>query len=160
MEPTYTWTPESRTVAQTCDICGTRVTDTAQHTLWHQGGAVPEQPPRPPQVGDPQSDLERAVFEAIGAASVCWSELPTGVFESERAEEIGKNLLNLILGDREQEERTFKQELAEVINRHSMEGNSDTPDFVLADFLGDCLAGFEYAVRQRNRWYGRKEGPE
>jgi hypothetical protein len=141
-----------------CCTCGALVGDFDRHSAWHSSEAFPEDPR--PQVGDPQSDLERAVFEALGAASVCWSELPTGVFQSERVEEIGNNLLNLILGDGKPEERTFKQELAEVINRHSMEGNSNTPDFILADFLGDCLAGFEYAVRQRNRWYGRKEGPE
>jgi hypothetical protein len=143
-----------------CNICGALVGDIDMHADWHKQPLVPEQPPRPPQVGDPQSDLERAVFEAIGAASMCWSEPPAGVFDSKRAEEIGSNLLNLILGDGRLEERTFKQELAEVINRHGMEGNSDTPDFILADFLGDCLAGFEYAVRQRNNWYGRAKGPE
>lgn len=39
----------------------------------------------PPDVG-----LETAVFQAIGAASMCWEN---GVFHSERAEEIGTALL-------------------------------------------------------------------
>jgi hypothetical protein len=139
-----------------CCTCGALVGDFDRHSAWHSSGASPEDP-RPPVPGR-RREMERAVFQAIGAASVCWSELPTGVFESERAEKIGKDLLKMILGDAGEPDRsTFKQELAEVINRHSMEGGSATPDFVLADFLGDCLAGFEYAVRQRNRWYGRKD---
>jgi len=40
--------------------------------------------------------LHTAVFQALGAASMCWSETPGGVFESERASEIGHALLDLI----------------------------------------------------------------
>lgn len=40
--------------------------------------------------------LEEAVFQALGAASMCWSEPPNGVFESRRAEAIGQKLLQFI----------------------------------------------------------------
>lgn len=33
------------------------------------------------------------IFTALGEASMCWSETPKGVFESNKAEEIGKSLL-------------------------------------------------------------------
>jgi hypothetical protein len=78
---------------QDCAVCGTVVNRPEQHRLWHEGKAVPDQPPPPPQVGNPESNLERAVYQAIGAASMCWSEPPDGVFDSERAEQIGKQLL-------------------------------------------------------------------
>lgn len=38
-------------------------------------------------------DTESAVFLALGAASMCWDETPTGVFDSERAEQIGNELI-------------------------------------------------------------------
>ena len=40
--------------------------------------------------------LESAVFQALGGASMCWSEIPTGVFESDRAKQIGDLLLENI----------------------------------------------------------------
>lgn len=58
---------------------------------------------------------------------------------------------------------SFERELAEVINRHSMENGSDTPDFLLAEYLLSCIESYNRAVRCRERWYGRKakeeEGP-
>ncbi len=49
----------------------------------------------------------------------------------------------------------FEQELEELLNKHSQENASDTPDFILAKYLSDCLAVFNAAVQQRERWYGR-----
>lgn len=40
--------------------------------------------------------IEQVVFQAIGAASTCWSETPTGVFESTRAKQIGDDLVAFI----------------------------------------------------------------
>ena len=33
----------------------------------------------------------------------------------------------------------FRQELESLINRHSMENASNTPDWILADYLAACL---------------------
>lgn len=44
--------------------------------------------------------LESAVFQALGYASVCWSEGPRGVFESDRAKDAGEALVAFIGGDR------------------------------------------------------------
>ena len=49
----------------------------------------------------------------------------------------------------------FRRELESLINRHSQENNSNTPDFILAQYLESCLAAFDYAVSERERWYGR-----
>ena len=55
-------------------------------------------------------------------------------------------------------ETTFRQEIETAINRHSLENGSDTPDFVLAEYLIDCLAAFDRATVARERWYGRDTG--
>jgi hypothetical protein len=54
------------------------------------------------------------------------------------------------------EPQTFEQELCALINRHSMENHSDTPDFILCEFLRKSLETFDVAVRLRERWYGRE----
>ena len=54
---------------------------------------------------------------------------------------------------------SLEGELREVINRHSAENGSDTPDFILAQFLLGCLNVFDSAVRRREDWYGRKPQP-
>lgn len=47
------------------------------------------------------SNLESYVFQALGAASVCWSEPPSGVFNSDLAKEIGEALMWKIVADLE-----------------------------------------------------------
>lgn len=40
--------------------------------------------------------LETLVFEALGEASMCWSETPNGVFQDSKAKEIGDRLLQAL----------------------------------------------------------------
>ena len=49
----------------------------------------------------------------------------------------------------------FRKELESLVNRHSGENGSNTPDFILADYLTDCLVAFDRAVNRRESWYGR-----
>lgn len=49
----------------------------------------------------------------------------------------------------------FRTELEKLINRESRENGSDTPDFILADYLQDCLNSWDKAVSAREKWYGR-----
>lgn len=51
---------------------------------------------------------------------------------------------------------SFQQDLAQVINRHSRENVSGTPDFVLAAYLESCLTAFEIANQQRADFRGEK----
>jgi len=51
---------------------------------------------------------------------------------------------------------TFEQELRHLINAHSMENHSNTPDSILAEYLCSCLDAFGRATTQRERWYGRR----
>jgi hypothetical protein len=55
---------------------------------------------------------------------------------------------------------SFQDALQNLINCHSMENGSDTPDFLLAEYLCDCLASYEVIVSKREAWYGREmRGP-
>jgi hypothetical protein len=47
----------------------------------------------------------------------------------------------------------FRKDLEKLINSHSMENGSDTPDFILADFLTRCLEAFDAGVSCRRGWY-------
>lgn len=38
--------------------------------------------------------FKNKLFEALGAASMCWSKIPKGVFDDNKAVEIGDNLFN------------------------------------------------------------------
>ena len=51
----------------------------------------------------------------------------------------------------------FRRELEELINRHSMEQESNTPDFILAMFLHSCLEAFNDATARRTLYNGRRE---
>jgi len=50
----------------------------------------------------------------------------------------------------------FLKELQELINRHSLENNSNTPDFILAEYLVDCLDAYEKIHDANEKWYNRK----
>jgi hypothetical protein len=49
--------------------------------------------------------------------------------------------------------KEFRKELEHLINRCSEENGSNTPDFILADFLVAALAAFDAAVVRRDKWY-------
>ena len=51
----------------------------------------------------------------------------------------------------------FKKELENLINKQSMENGSDTPDFILAEYLSECLKAFNKAVNTRDEWYNMKK---
>lgn len=49
-------------------------------------------------------------------------------------------------------------EIEAAINRNSAENGSNTPDYILGQYLCDCLAAFDSAVNAREEWHGR--GPK
>jgi hypothetical protein len=53
----------------------------------------------------------------------------------------------------------FRDALRDLINGHSKENGSNTPDFILARYLDVCLQNFDLAVKERERWYGRHDKP-
>lgn len=48
----------------------------------------------------------------------------------------------------------FRVDLEELLNSNNKENGSDTPDYVLAQFLIASLASFDLAVRLRDQYYG------
>lgn len=52
----------------------------------------------------------------------------------------------------EGEGNEFRSDLKHLLNRHSMENVSGTPDFILADFLQGVLHMYEDAVQKRGNW--------
>ena len=51
-------------------------------------------------------------------------------------------------------ETEFKKELENLINKYSMENGSNTPDFIIAEYLVGCLRTFNNAYVARTNWYG------
>ncbi|MGK2880621.1 MAG: hypothetical protein ACSLE6_07430 [Mycobacterium sp.] len=51
----------------------------------------------------------------------------------------------------------FERELASLLNRHSQENRSGTPDFILANYLTGCLKTYAEAIEAREKWYGREQ---
>lgn len=52
----------------------------------------------------------------------------------------------------------FTLELQKLINRYSLERESDTPDFILADYLRCCLITFNRFTKERERVKKQPEG--
>lgn len=50
--------------------------------------------------------------------------------------------------------KTLTREMQEVLNRHSAENASHTPNFILALYLMECLTAWHNATKMREKWYG------
>jgi hypothetical protein len=59
----------------------------------------------------------------------------------------------------EERKSRFGVALRQLINSHCMENTSNTPDFVLANYMRDCLEAFDKAVAAREKFYGRSGDP-
>ena len=51
----------------------------------------------------------------------------------------------------------FEKELQTLINRCNIENESNTPDFILAQYIRNCLNAFNKACNSREKWYGREQ---
>jgi len=45
-------------------------------------------------------------------------------------------------------------DIASALNKNCAENESDTPDFILAEYLVGCLESYETCKRANERWYG------
>jgi hypothetical protein len=50
--------------------------------------------------------------------------------------------------------KTLAQDIAAVLNRHSMENASNTPDFLLAEYMERAMSAAEIMISRRDAWYG------
>ena len=51
-------------------------------------------------------------------------------------------------------ELSFRKDLESLINHYSREYPSNTPDFILAEYLCGCLELFDKTMQDREKWYG------
>lgn len=47
----------------------------------------------------------------------------------------------------------FRKELEQLINKHSKENSSNIPDFILIDYLNNCLINFDNTLNARKKWW-------
>lgn len=50
----------------------------------------------------------------------------------------------------------FRERLAALINEYSLENGSNTPDFIIADYLIECLRTYNKTVKARDRFFSFK----
>lgn len=55
---------------------------------------------------------------------------------------------------------SFKNQLEELINHYSLENESDTPDYILAAYMQDCLNAYDKAVNARREWHSTENTKE
>jgi hypothetical protein len=53
--------------------------------------------------------------------------------------------------------KLFKVEIENLINIHSIDSELNTPDYILADYLVNCLETYRKINEQREKWHGRGE---
>lgn len=50
----------------------------------------------------------------------------------------------------------FEKELQHLINKYSLENMSNTPDFILAKYLMQCLFNFNITSNDRETWFDKR----
>lgn len=54
-------------------------------------------------------------------------------------------------------DEVFQHDLEKLINRHSMDADCNTPDFILAKYLMDSLKAFRTAQSNNVEWHGAED---
>jgi len=52
--------------------------------------------------------------------------------------------------------KAFQKDLENLINKHCCENGSNTPDFILTEYLVNCLKTFDACSRAREKWFGKR----
>lgn len=55
------------------------------------------------------------------------------------------------------EQMTFEKELEQLINKHSVDNDCETPDFILAQACLGFMREFSKATEARDKWFGREK---
>lgn len=58
------------------------------------------------------------------------------------------------------EKTKLEERLKELLNSENREQDSDTPDFILAEYMMACLDAFELASNRREVFYGVELGKQ
>jgi len=62
-----------------------------------------------------------------------------------------------LIQQRKEHDMDLRERISEAINCTSAENGSNTPDFILAEYLTDCLAAFDKATTRRTRYFAPTE---
>ena len=68
-----------------------------------------------------------------------------------RLEEFDSHVLEEVLT----KDELFRRELTGLLNKYCKENKSDTPDFILADYLIQSLRAFNISTNARQKYYGK-----
>ena len=94
-------------------------------------------------------DYRKIVLSEPESISV---EQPAGAFSTAERQRMRNDL-------QERKAQRFEEELTALINSCSQENGSNTPDFILAQYVRGCLAAYNEAVKRRDNWYDIKPAP-
>ena len=77
-----------------------------------------------------KEQISEKVFESLGMASMCWDELPRGIFESTKCKKIGEELINFIHQIRQDDREELANEVAEIVN--AKDGDWETVERIIS----------------------------
>lgn len=99
--------------------------------------------------------------DILGAVARGWCHPKNGKKEmdSDLAKAIADEIEMLQEQIDEPVEYDLQKRLATLLNELSREEDSNTPDFILAEYIMACLCAFELANNRREVWYGVKLDP-
>jgi len=110
------------------------------------------------KIGEIQMSYEQQIMEAL-ARGYCVEPNTSKVLDSDLIMAMTKEVLTsvgFIPKDDSHPLDQLEKEFAKVINRNSVENWNNTPDFILAKYLIDCLKVFSDINRNREQWYGKE----
>lgn len=92
-----------------------------------------------------------ATDSSLGKAARAWCfpETSAKVMDPELAEAFAE-----IFDGNDPGTQLFRDELSSLLNKCSRENGSNTPDWILANYMTSCLEAFEIASNRRDQWYG------
>ena len=69
-----------------------------------------------------------------------------------------KDMMIIIRNMKMKDYKRIRDEFRDIINKYSLEGYSNTPDFILADYLIQSLDNFNNTTVRRQEWYKDHQG--
>jgi hypothetical protein len=95
------------------------------------------------------------INEARQKAAQAWCQESTKHLDMipELAEAFSEILCEETVVSQSSQEEPLVRELMFLLNKKSRENHSNTPDYILAEFLMSCLVSFEEAIQHRDAWY-------
>ena len=82
--------------------------------------------------------------------------IPKEFHDKKIVEGFRKGEPSVIRREEKETKETLTSELTSLINRYSRENDSNTPDWILANYMMNCLRAGEYLVNMREQWNKHK----